>query len=60
MDYGGRLKKYLEMYLEMRIKRGDLIQLYKIANGLEEVDLGIKIGRNNINRSLTLTHQIVR
>ena len=42
----------------MRRKRGDLIQLYKIANGLEEVDLGVKIGRKNIRRSHTL--QIVR
>ena len=43
-EYGERLKKLGCTNLEMKRKRGDLIQLYKIANGLEEVDLGIKIG----------------
>ena len=58
MEYGDRLKKLGYTDLEMRRKRGDLIQLYKIANGLEEVDLGVKMGRKNIGRSHT--HQIVR
>lgn len=44
MEYGERLKKLGYTNLEMRRKRGDLIQLYKITNGLEEVDLGIKMG----------------
>ncbi len=44
MEYGERLKKLGYTNLEMRRKRGDLIQLYKIVNGLEEVDLGIKMG----------------
>ena len=53
MEYGERLKKLGYTDLEMRRKRGDLIQLYKIANGLEEVDLGIKMGEKNIGRSHT-------
>ena len=56
MEYGERLKKLGYMYLEMRRKRGDLIQLYKIANGLEEVDLGIKIA-GKLNGG-SHTHQI--
>ena len=58
MEYGERLKKLGYTNLEMRRKRGDLIQLYKIANGLEEVDLGIKMGEKNVSRSHT--HQISR
>ena len=42
----------------MRRKRGDLIQIYKIAKGFEEVDLGTKIGRVNEGRSHT--HQILK
>ena len=39
-------------------KKGDLIELYKVSKGLEEVDLGVNIGRGIGGRSHT--HQIVR
>ena len=40
LEYPERLKIMGFTDLEMRRKRGDLIQLFKIAKGLEEVDLG--------------------
>ena len=43
--------------LESRRKRGDLIQIYKLVNGVEEVDIGLKRG-NSVNRSYTF--QLVR
>ena len=46
LEYPERLEKLGYTDLETRRKRGDLIQLYKIANGLEEVNLGVKMGRN--------------
>ena len=34
--------------LEVRRKRGDLIQLFKIMNKFEDVDIGIGMGNNII------------
>ena len=58
MEYGKRLKRLGYTDLELRRKGGDLIQLYKVSKGLEEVDLGMTIGRGNIGRSHT--HQIAK
>jgi len=58
LEYPERLEKLGYTDLETRRKRGDLIKLYKIANGLEEVNLGVKMGRNNINREHT--YQIIK
>ena len=44
MDYNLRLKELGLTTLETRRKRGDLIQIFKIVKGLEEVDLGVRIG----------------
>lgn len=39
--------------LEMKRKKDDLIEICKMANGLEELDLAIKVGRNSTDRSQT-------
>ena len=43
LKYEDRLRRMGLTNLELRRKRGDLIQLYKIARGFEEVDLGVII-----------------
>ena len=39
MSYEDRLETLGLTKLELRRKRGDLIQIYKIVNGMEEVDI---------------------
>ena len=51
LEYEDRLIELEYTDLEQRSKRGDLIQLFKIIKGLEEVDIGVNIGRNNARRS---------
>ena len=41
LEYEERLEVLGSTTLESRRKRGDLIQIYKIFKGLEEVDIGI-------------------
>ena len=42
MSYYQRLEKLGLTDLESRRRRGDLIQLFKVIKGFEEVDIGIK------------------
>ncbi len=44
LSYEDRLKKLGLTTLEVRRKRCDLIQIYKIKNGIEEVDIDIRGG----------------
>ena len=46
LDYEDRLKALGLTTLELRRKRGDLIQTYKIINRVEEVDIDMGIGNN--------------
>ena len=39
MEYSERLKRLDLTTLEQRRKRGDLIQIYKMINGLEKIEL---------------------
>ena len=59
LTYYERLKKLGITDLDSRRKRGDLIQVYKIINELEEIgDIDLRIGKVNIGRKHT--HQIIR
>jgi len=53
-----RLKKLGYTDLELRRKRSELIQIYKITKEFEDVDLVTRIGRSNEGRSHT--HQILK
>ena len=55
-EYPERLRRLGYTDLETRRKRRDLIQIYKLVNGLEEVDIGMKIGKN---MSRSHSHQLV-
>ena len=46
MEYEDRLKALGITTLELRRKRGDLIQTYKIINRVEEVDINMGTGHN--------------
>ena len=46
MDYENRLKALCLTTLELRRKRSDLIQTYKIINRVEEVDIDMGKGNN--------------
>ena len=43
LEYEERLKIFGITSLETRRKRGDLLQIFKIKKGFEDVDLDIKI-----------------
>lgn len=57
MSYYQRLEKLGFTDLDSRRRRGDLIQLFKVIKGFEEVDIGIKRRENEGRKH---THQIVR
>jgi hypothetical protein len=46
LQYEDRLRALGLTTLEERRKRGDLIQIYKIINGIEEVDMDMGVGKN--------------
>ena len=46
LEYEDRLLELKLTTLEMRRKRGDMIQIYKIFNGIDEVEIGLGISRN--------------
>ena len=46
MSYEDRLETLGLTKLELRRKRGDLVQIYKIINGMEEVDIDMGNGHN--------------
>jgi hypothetical protein len=60
MSYDARLKALGLTTLEVRLKRGDLIQIYKIKNNVEEVY--ISMGANNLGgySGRRYRHQITR
>ena len=47
LEYEERLRVLGLTTLEERRKRGDLIQIYKIINGIDEVEIGMGIGNNH-------------
>ena len=47
MEYEGRLESLGLTTLEERRKRGDLIQIYKIINKMEVVDIDMGIWNNH-------------
>ena len=47
MEYEERLEALGLITLEERWKRGDLIQIYKIINKIEVVDIDMGIGNNH-------------
>ena len=46
LSYEERLNALGLTTLELRRKRTDLIQIYKIINGIDEVDIDMGTGRN--------------
>ena len=60
LEYKERLSRLGITSLETRRKRGDLIQIYKITKGFEEVELGLRRteGIEGVNRRHN--HQIIR
>ena len=60
MSYEERLEALGLTTLEVRRKRGDLIQIYKIINGVEEVDIPMGTENQRGYSGRGHRHQIVR
>jgi len=60
LSYEDRLKELGLTTLEVRRKRGGLIQLYKIKNGVEEVDINIGGGNQGGYQGRGHNQQITR
>ena len=60
LSYEDRLKELGLTTLEVRRKRGDLIQIYKIKNGIEKVDINIGGGNQGGYQGRRHNQQITR
>ena len=60
LNYEDRLKELGLTTLEVRRKRGDLIQIYKIKNGIEKVDINIGGGNQGGYQGRRHNQQITR
>jgi hypothetical protein len=60
LSYEDRLKELGLTTLEMRRKRGDLIQIYKIKKGIEDVDINIGGGNQGSYQGRRHREQITR
>jgi len=58
LSYEDKLKKLGLTTLEVRWKRCDLNQIYKIKNGIEEVDIDIEGGNQGVTKGGDMTNKL--